>query len=156
MDEGQSKLAEPTRRKREVDRVAVHLERAGIGRVEPGEDLDERRLPAAVFAQQTMNLASVDGEAHVDEGPCAPEVPRDAAQGEGGRHRCRPLLIAACYFSPQSFWYSAAYVSPKPLPFAGGAPASATFVASNTRMGIFGVVVAAPPVSRRRCWSIAP
>ena len=134
----------------------MHLECAGIGHVETGEDFDERRLTAAILAQQTMNLASVDGEAHVDEGPYAPEVLRDAAQGEGGRHRCRPLLVATCYFNPQSFWYSSAYVSPKPLPFAGGVPASATFVASNTRMGIFGVVVASPPVSRRRCWSIAP
>ena len=49
--------------------------------VEAAEDLDERRLAGAVLAQQAVNLAMKNGEAHVVERPRAAKAlgkPRDA------------------------------------------------------------------------------
>ena len=50
---------------RDVD--AVPPDRAAVGRVEPREELGERRLAGPVLADERDDLAGVDLERHVDE-----------------------------------------------------------------------------------------
>ena len=43
--------------------LAVQADGAGVGLVEAGDDLDQRRLAGAVLAEQRMHLAGADVEA---------------------------------------------------------------------------------------------
>ena len=54
----------------QLDDLAVDLEVAGVGPVQPGHDLDQRRLAGAVLADEGVDLAR-------------PQVERHAAQGVG-------------------------------------------------------------------------
>lgn len=63
---------------------AVHQDRgARVGRVDTGEALDDRGLSGAVLAQECMDLARTDVEAHVRQRHLARERLPDAAQLEG-------------------------------------------------------------------------
>ena len=77
---------------------------AGVGRVDAGQDLDERRLPRPVAAEQGVDLAPFDVEAHVGEGAGAGERLRQCADAQDGavtvpsarrgvRHCDRPQML---------------------------------------------------------------
>ena len=51
-------------RRAESDRPTVYGKRPAVRRVEPGDDLAERGLPGAVLADERVDGAAVDGEAH--------------------------------------------------------------------------------------------
>jgi len=55
-------------------------DRAAVGRVDAGDDLDQRRLAGAVLAEQRMHLAGVHVEVDVAQHPDAGEGLRDAAE----------------------------------------------------------------------------
>ena len=62
------------------DRLAFDPHLAGIGRLHPGDDLDQRGFPGAVLAQQRMDLARPDIEADVVQHPHRAEGFRDPRQ----------------------------------------------------------------------------
>ena len=78
-------------RARVVDRAEVHLlavdeDPAGVGPVEPAQDLDQRRLAGAVVADQAEALSLAEAERDVDEGRDGAEALRDALDPDrGGR-----------------------------------------------------------------------
>ena len=78
----------------EGDGLAVHLDRAGRRLVDPGEDLDERRLSGAVVAEQAQNLAAVDFERDVVKYVDRAERLVDAGQLEQWRGHERGLPFA--------------------------------------------------------------
>ena len=57
MDEGDRQLV-----RRRVDDAAAQADLAGVGAMDAGEDLDQRRLAGAVLAEQRMHLAGADVE----------------------------------------------------------------------------------------------
>ena len=94
VDEAQPQRGELARRQRQRHRLAVDLQLALVGRVEAGQDLDERRLARAVLAEQAVDLAAVDRQVDVVERPRTAEGLRQSAQrddrraaGPGGRPR---------------------------------------------------------------------
>ncbi len=70
----------------ELDLFAVAQHRAGIGGVQAGQDLDERRLAGAVLAEQRVDLSRPHREARVLERVHAVEPLGDVARLERG-HR---------------------------------------------------------------------
>ena len=56
------------------DRAAVKGELALVWAVHPADDLDERRLARAVFAEQRVHLTGSDLEVRVDERSGRPEA----------------------------------------------------------------------------------
>ena len=72
-------------RRAEDDRLAVHEERAGVGRVYPRQRLDEGRLPGAVVAEEAVHLARTDRQRDVLERDHAPEVLGDVTGLEDRR-----------------------------------------------------------------------
>jgi hypothetical protein len=93
MHEAHAVLPEFARRERQRNLRAADLEAAsGVRRVKAGEDLDERRLAAAVLAQKAVDFAWSDFKRRVIEGLLAPEglaeVPkpkrRDGRRRRGG------------------------------------------------------------------------
>ncbi|MNU01267.1 hypothetical protein D3C72_2446110 [compost metagenome] len=58
--------------------MAADDQRAGIRRLRAGDDLDQRALAAAVFAQQVINLARHDRERDALQGVHAAETFVDA------------------------------------------------------------------------------
>ncbi len=67
----------------QLDGLAVELEGALVGPVEPGDDVGERALARAVLAQQGVHLSDVDLEVDVGIRDDAGKALRDAPQ----RHR---------------------------------------------------------------------
>src|SRR5262249_34005394 len=68
---------------------------AGVGGMHTGEDFDERRLPRAVLADQSMDASGADSDADLSQRHRPREVLRDAANRERGR----------CYPFPHAFLY---------------------------------------------------
>ena len=70
--------------RRNVDLLAVHGDRAGVGPQDPGEDLDQRRLAGSVRAEQGVHLArphrQIDGAQRDDR-------PERLAHGSGLQQR---------------------------------------------------------------------
>ena len=54
-------------RRRQLDFLALQLEGAGVGRVDAGDDLHQRRLAGAVLAHQRVNVAALQPERDVVE-----------------------------------------------------------------------------------------
>ena len=75
------------------DRLAVDAHRAFIGRIESGDDLDQRALAGAVLAADGAHLASLEREADVLEDRVRPEPLGDTGYGENGH---QALVRAAC------------------------------------------------------------
>ena len=68
MDEGESQLVKLTRLCRERCPNPRQLKRARIGPMKAGKDLDQRRLPRTVLADEPVNLASIKSEIYGAEG----------------------------------------------------------------------------------------
>ena len=75
---------------REPGRCALEAQLARIGLVDPGHDLDERRLACAVLAHERMHLAGMQVHRHVVEGEDAPEALADPLDLEH-RRRWQPV-----------------------------------------------------------------
>jgi hypothetical protein len=75
----------------ELERLAVHQQRAGVGLVNAREQLDEGGLAGAVVAQEAVDLAGAHAQRDVLQGDHATEVLRDAARLEDGRCRVAHL-----------------------------------------------------------------
>src|SRR6185436_14797883 len=60
----------------------VELEVAAVGRVDAGENIEQRGLAGAVRADQAVDLALADGEGHVAQRLHAAEALGDAIRGE--------------------------------------------------------------------------
>src|SRR5262249_7970597 len=80
---------EPVRGGRIGDRdgLAVDQHLAVVGGHDAGEDLDERRLPRAVLADERVNRGAVDREAALRDRMDWAVALRDPAQLEEGAHR---------------------------------------------------------------------
>ena len=78
----------------EHELVPVHAEHAGVGRVDAGEQLHERRLAGAVLADEREHLAEAQLEVHVVERLHAGESLAHALQFEE-RGGCRGVHRAA-------------------------------------------------------------
>ena len=74
-------------RRMEVHLLAVELDLALVGPVEPGEDVRERRLPGAVLAEQGVHLADPRFEVDVLVRDDAREPLRDPVHPHGKRRR---------------------------------------------------------------------
>ena len=74
----------------------VDRDLALVGLDDPGQDLDERRLAGAVLADERVNGAGPDREAHLGDRLDAAVAPRDAAQlhERSGRwkRRCHAIV----------------------------------------------------------------
>jgi hypothetical protein len=66
----------------EADELAIDRDLALVGREDPGEDVHERALAGAVFAEQGVESAAADCDLHVVEGAHAGERFADALGGE--------------------------------------------------------------------------
>jgi hypothetical protein len=84
--------AEPARigRRRDLDRLSLVQELAAVGTVGAAENLDQRRLPGAILAEQHVHLAAADLEADVVQGPDAGKGLADMPQLEQRRRRRLP------------------------------------------------------------------
>ncbi len=89
MDHGDAVL-ESIEGRRQLDLLPLQFEGAGIGRVDPGDDLHQRRLARAVLAHERMDVTALQPERHVVErehaGEGLPNV-RDLKQVFGARNR---------------------------------------------------------------------
>ncbi len=103
-----------------IDRPAVQVDLAALGRIDAREDLDQGRLAGAVLAEQRVHLAALDLEVdgvereRAGEALAEPVKSRAAAsalpsqrgsafKGAGRRPaRGRSAPIALPYFTPQS------------------------------------------------------
>ena len=76
-------------------RRALDRDLALVGLDDPGQDLDERRLAGAVLADERVDGAGTDREAHLGDCLDAAVAPRDAAQlhERSGRWRRRSYAI---------------------------------------------------------------
>ena len=82
------------RRRRMSDVDAAKADLAGVERIDSGQNLDQRRLAGAVFAEQRKNLAGLEGHADVRQRFRAAEALEDAAdlQQLARVRRLRPLV----------------------------------------------------------------
>ena len=71
----------------EAHRLAADLDLATVGRIDPGDDLDEGGLAGAVLAQQGVDLAAMQIEAHGIERPLPREILGDVAHRQQGNAR---------------------------------------------------------------------
>ena len=79
--------ARPGRHRRgEAHRLAVEPDLARIGLLDAGDDADQRALAGAVLAQDGVDRARGDGEAHALERADAAEALAHAVKGEAGCH----------------------------------------------------------------------
>ena len=88
MDHGDAVLQRVERRL-QADFLALEAEGAGIGRVDAGDDLHQRRFAGAVLAHQRMDMAALQAEGNVVERQHAGEGLADALDLEqifAGRH----------------------------------------------------------------------
>src|SRR4029079_6425021 len=70
-----------------MDLLALPPDRAGVGRVEAGDDLDQRRLAGAVVPEQADDLVDPDRKADVLQLSDVVERLRDLPELEEGRRR---------------------------------------------------------------------
>ncbi len=70
-------------RRRERHRTAVEFDTPGVGGVNPGQDLHQRRLARTVFSHQSVHLAGVQVEVHTTEHRVAQELLGDAPHPDG-------------------------------------------------------------------------
>ena len=70
-----------------MDLLSLPPDRAGVGRVEPGDDLDQRRLAGAVVAEQPDDLVDADRDADVLQRADMVERLRDVLELEEVRRR---------------------------------------------------------------------
>ena len=75
--------------------LAAPGDRAVVGLVGAGEDLDEGGLPGAVLAEQTVHFAGLDLQVHAVEGADAGERLGDAGHGEQGWFWCHDVIPSA-------------------------------------------------------------
>ena len=85
----------------ELDLLAAHPDRAGVGLVQPEHDVHQRALAGAVLAEQAVDLALVERQVDVLVGDHAGERlgdPADLEHGDalvvGGRSRDPPFALA--------------------------------------------------------------
>ena len=84
-------------RRRQLDAIAGQLDRPGIGLLRPGQDLEQRRLPGAVLAEQRMDLAGAHREVDVVERLDAGKAlgdPHHAQQRRGGGSSLRQAAFS--------------------------------------------------------------
>ncbi len=81
MDHGDAVL-ERVERRGQLDLLALQPEGAGVGRVDAGDDLHQRRLAGAVLAHQRVDVAALQAERHVVERQHAGEGLADALDFE--------------------------------------------------------------------------
>src|SRR5262249_28746715 len=109
MDETQAVLAQRAWRDRKADFLSVDQQlRARIGRMEPGQDLDEGRFARAVLPEQTVHLAASDLQADPVERLHAAETLRQVGEAQDWPHRAGLILSrrrGCCYFNFHSCRY---------------------------------------------------
>src|SRR4051812_35829625 len=112
VDEGEPEADRGSGRDRQRHGAAVHGELGtGLGRMEPGENLDQRRLARAVLAEQAMDLPRQDVEGDVVQGKRTAEPLGEMAKGE--RRGCPRRPFPGCaYFSFHSLAYPSTCWSP--------------------------------------------
>jgi hypothetical protein len=93
-----------------VDLLALPTDRAAVGRVEPGDDLDQRRLAGAVVAEEADDLVVPDHEADVLERSYVVERLRDAIELEQVRRRRLHGRLAEFRRERRRTWRAAALV----------------------------------------------
>ena len=92
--EAHAETAEVAGLQRQIDRLAVEVEPpAGIGRMEAGQNLDERRLAGAVLAEQAMHLAGRDAERDPRQRTRAAEGLGDPIELQNGKRHGRLPLV---------------------------------------------------------------
>ena len=70
----------------EMHRLAVDQDLAGARAIDPGEDLDQRRLAGAVVAEEAMHLSGMDLDVDVAKRDDRAEMLRHAAKLDGGNN----------------------------------------------------------------------
>ena len=101
VDEAQAMLAQRAWRDRKADFLSVDPQlRAGIGRVEPRQNLDEGRFARTVLAEQTMHLAASDLQANPVERLHAAEALRQVGEPQNRPRRAGVVLRRrrGCYY----------------------------------------------------------
>ena len=98
--EAHAELAELPGRERQPDGRAVDEQLAGVGLVEAGQDLDQRRLARAVLPEEAMDLPGEHVEVDVAQRLGPAEALRQGPQRQPRRLR----EVGHGYFRPQSFW----------------------------------------------------
>ena len=81
------------------ERLAVHGDRAGIGRVEPGHQLDQRGFSGSVLSEQRGDFAGADIKVHIVERQHAGEGFGEAARDQHGP-RVTPRGCLGCGGEP--------------------------------------------------------
>ena len=81
--EAHPELAELPRRERQPDRLAVDQQLAGVGLVEAGEHLDQRRLAGAVLPEEAVDLPGENVEVDAAQRLRPAEALRQAPQRRG-------------------------------------------------------------------------
>ena len=95
--DGRNAVVAGIARAAENDNLATHFDRAGCRPVDPGEDLDQGRLPGAVVAKQAQDLTRVHLERDVVKNIDRTERLVDVGQfKQRGRHFC-PFPFAGEY-----------------------------------------------------------
>ena len=111
VDEAQAMLAQRAWRDRKADFLSVDPQlRAGIGRVEPRQNLDEGRFARTVLAEQTVHLAASDLQADPVERLHAAETLRQVSEAQDWPRRAGLVLSrrrGCCYFNFHSCRYPA-------------------------------------------------
>ena len=80
----------------DAGRLAVDVDRAGLGDVDSAEHLDERGLAGAVLAQQGMNLAAAKLEITASRAVTPPKrlvTPCSISNGTSPRVACAMVLV---------------------------------------------------------------
>ena len=85
---------------------ALARHRAAIGRVQPGQDPQQRRLPRAVRPDEPDALALGDGEAHAFEQGPHPERGAEVLRGQQDRQVSPPVIRFASGIRQRPVWTS--------------------------------------------------
>ena len=147
MHEAHAELAELPGRERQPDGLAVDEQLAGVGLVEAGEDLDQRRLAGAVLPEEAVDLPGEHVEVDTAQRARPAEALRQVPQRETRRlRRGRPPLLQA----PELLVAVDVGVAP-----AGREVRArpAMFVVSNTRTGTRAFLTGERPPMIRIDWS---
>src|SRR5205085_1046654 len=102
---------DPVRRRAE-EAPAGQAELAGVGPVEAGDNVEERRLAGAVRPDQPDDLVLARVERDTVEGDDAAEAPADVLDVEEGGHR--PKYPKPCFSARWSSWASSLRFRPPP------------------------------------------
>ena len=81
-------------RRADFDRLAGEANLAAVGRIDAGEDLDQRGFPGAVVAEQSEHFAFAKIEAHIVDGAHAAKSLHDVAKFDERRHSSRTRRYA--------------------------------------------------------------